>query len=256
MEDSYSLNLNGKVAIVTGASSGIGEATALALAEAGAQTVLAARRIDRLQKLASKIAERGGKALAIRTDVTQKENLERMVQETLASFGQIDILVNNAGILDMKDFLALTDQDWQKILDVNLRGYFWAAQLVSKEMEKRRSGKIINIASIAGLAAFPQITVYNISKAAVIMLTKSLATELGPFGIMVNAIAPGVIETEMTKGLLADEKTRNSFLSKIPLGRVGRAEEIASAVLFLASDLASYFNGSVLVVDGGWTAHL
>jgi NAD(P)-dependent dehydrogenase (short-subunit alcohol dehydrogenase family) len=250
------LDLNGKSAIVTGSSSGIGRSIALYLAKAGANVTLAARRVERLEELAKEIEKMGQKVLPIQTDVTKKEDIQKMVAETVKKFGKVDILVNNAGILEYKNFLEIDDENWNKILDVNLRGYFWAAQEAAREMAKKKYGKIVNIASIAGFAAFPQITVYNISKAAVIMLTKSMATELGSLGINVNAIAPGVIETEMTEGMLKDPKTVQSFLAKIPLGKTGKPEDIAGAALFLASDLSSYMTGEVVVVDGGWTCHL
>ncbi len=250
------LNLKDKVAIVTGASSGIGRATAFFLAKAGVDVVLAARRVEKLEEVAKEIEEMGQKALPIKVDVTEKQDIEKMVSETIKKFGKIDILVNNAGVLDSKNFLEIDDESWNKVLDVNLRGYLWTAQEAAKEMIKNKSGKIINIASIAGLGAFPQITAYNVSKAAVIMLTKSMATELGPLGINVNAVAPGVIETEMTEGMLKNPKTVQGFLTKIPLGKTGKAENIASVVAFLASDLTDYMTGTTLVVDGGWTAHL
>jgi len=250
------LDLKGKIAIVTGASSGIGRSIALYLAKAGADVTLAARRVERLEELAKEIEKMGQRALSIQTDVTKKEDIQKMITETVKKFGRVDILVNNAGVLDFKNFLEIDDESWNKILNVNLRGYFWTAQEAAKEMVKKKYGKIINIASIAGLAAFPQITVYNISKAAVIMLTKSMAAELGPFNINVNTIAPGVIETEMTEAMLKDEKTVSGFLAKIPLGRFGKPEDIASVALFLASDLSSYMTGETVVVDGGWICHL
>jgi len=250
------LNLKGKVAIVTGASSGIGRATAIFLAKAGADVVLAARKIEKLQEVASEIEKIGQKALAIQVNVLQKPDIQKMVAQTKEKLGKVDILVNNAGVLEYKNFLEIDDEHWNKILNVNLRGYLWCAQEAAKEMSKNKSGKIINIASIAGLGAFPQITAYNVSKAAIIMLTKSMATELGSLKINVNAVAPGIIETEMTQGMLKDEKTIQGFLSKVPLARTGKAEDIASVVAFLASDLSSYITGGTVVVDGGWTAHL
>lgn len=250
------LNLAGKTAIITGASSGIGKTTALFLAKAGADVVLAARRIEKLEEVAKEIEKTRQKALPVQVDVSQKSDIQKMVSQTVEKLGKVDILINNAGVLEYKDFLEIDDEHWNKILDVNLRGYLWCAQEATKEMAKNKSGKIINIASIAGLAAFPQITTYNVSKAAVIMLTKSMATELGPMRINVNAVAPGIIETEMTEGMLKDPKTVEGFLTKVPLGRTGKAEDIASAVAFLASDLANYMTGTVVVVDGGWTCHL
>lgn len=253
---SVELTLKDKTAIVTGSSSGIGHAIALYLAKAGAIVTLAARRIERLKKVVWEIEKMGGKALPLKIDVREKADIQKMVTETVRQFGRVDILVNNAGILDFKKFLEIDDQSWDQILDVNLRGYFWAAQEVAKEMAKKKSGRIINIASIAGFCAFPQITVYNVSKAGIIMLTKSIAAELGPLGINVNAIAPGLIETEMTEGMLKNPKTAEELLTKIPLARTGKPEDIASVVLFLASDLSSYMTGETVIVDGGWICHL
>ena len=250
------LNLKDKIAIVTGASSGIGKATAFSLAKSGANVVLAARRVEKLETIAQEIEKLGQKALPLKVDVTEHNDIQKMVDETLKQWGKIDILVNNAGVLEFKNFLEIDTTHWEKILNTNLRGYLWTAQAVAHKMVAEKKGKIVNIASIAGLAAFPQITAYNISKAAVIMLTKSMALELGPAGINVNAIAPGIIETEMTEGMLKDPKTTQNFLSKIPLARVGKAEDIAAAVLFLASDLSNYLTGETLVIDGGWTCHL
>ncbi|MCX6806681.1 MAG: 3-oxoacyl-ACP reductase FabG [Candidatus Berkelbacteria bacterium] len=250
------LNLNGKTAIVTGASSGIGKGIAQYLAKAGANITLAARRLEKLQELAKEIESNGQKTLPIKVDVTQKEDIQKMVAETIKHFGKVDILVNNAGILEYKNFLEVDEKNWNDVLNVNLRGYLWAGQEAAKEMAKNKSGKIINIASIAGFAAFPQITVYNISKAGVIMLTKSMAAELGPVGINVNAIAPGLIETEMTQDILKDPKTAEGFLAKIPVGRTGKPEDIAGVAAFLASDLSNYVSGETIVVDGGWICHL
>jgi NAD(P)-dependent dehydrogenase (short-subunit alcohol dehydrogenase family) len=250
------ISLENKTAIVTGSSSGIGRAISIYLAKAGASVALAARRVEKLEEVANEIEKIGQKALPIQVDVTVRQDIQKMVAETIKQFGKIDILVNNAGVLDFKNFLEIDDENWNKILSVNLRGYLWTAQAVAKEMISKKQGKIVNIASVAGISAFPQITMYNISKAAVIMLTKSMALELGPLGINVNAIAPGIIETEMTEEMLKDPKTIQGFLSKIPLGRTGKAEDIAGAALFLSSELSNYMTGETVVVDGGWTCHL
>ena len=250
------ISLENKTAIVTGSSSGIGRAISIYLAKAGASVALAARRVEKLEEVANEIEKIGQKALPIQVDVTVRQDIQKMVAETIKQFGKIDILVNNAGVLDFKNFLEIDDENWNKILNVNLRGYLWTAQAVAKEMISKKQGKIINIASVAGISAFPQITMYNISKAAVIMLTKSMALELGPLGINVNAIAPGIIETEMTEGMLKDQKTVQGFLSKIPLSRTGKAEDIAGVAVFLSSKLSDYMTGETVVVDGGWTCHL
>ncbi len=250
------LGLKGKVAIVTGASSGIGEATALRLAEAGCSVVLAARREGRIKKLELRIKKNGGKVLGVVTDVTKKEDVENLVRVTLKKFGKIDILVNNAGILEMEPFLQITDASFQRVMDTNLRGYLWVGQAVARVMAKQKSGRIINVSSIAGYGAFSGITSYNLSKAAIVMLTKNMATELGPLGIAVNGLAPGVIVTEMTTGMLSDKKQVKGFLEKIPLKRLGEGVDMANTIIFLASDLCSYTTGHTVISDGGWTAHL
>lgn len=250
------LGLKDKVVIITGASSGIGYYTALRFAEAGAKVVVAARRADKLQKLATKIKKIGGKVLVVPTDMLDKKQVANLISTTVKRFKKIDILVNNAGVLEFHEFLKISDESWEKILNVNVRGYMWAGQMVASEMAKKKKGAIINISSIAAFAAFPQITAYNISKAAIIMLTKNMANELGSLGIRVNAVCPGIIETEMTAGMLSDPKQVKGFLTKTPLGRVGQGIDIADPTLFLASDMSSYITGIALVVDGGWICHL
>lgn len=250
-------DLTGQVAVVTGASSGIGRASSLALARRGARVTLAARRIERLNEVAREIKAGGGEALAVKTDVLKKAEIENMVEKTVERWGRVDILLNNAGIAVFKPFLEMTEKEWDQTLDVNLKGYFLCAQAAAREMAKRKYGRIINIASVASGqvgVGFPLVAHYCASKGGIVALTEALATELAPMGITVNAIAPGLIETEMTAGIMKDEKGLQTFLQRIPLRRVGRAEEIADTVVFLASKENSYMSGAMVVVDGGWLA--
>lgn len=250
-------DLTGKVAFITGASSGIGRATALALANQGAKVAVAARRLDRLQALVAEIKNRGKDALAIQMDVTKKEDITRAITETVKTFGKLDILVNNAGVADFASFLDMTEEQWDKTIDTNLKGYFLVAQAAARHMAKNKWGRIIMISSIASAGVgvgFPQIAQYCASKGGVIGLTESMADELAPMGILVNAIGPGVIESEMTEGMLKDPKQAEALLARAPLKRAGKPEEIAAAVVYLASNEASYTTGATLYVDGGWLA--
>ncbi len=250
-------DLSGKVALVTGASSGIGRASAMALASQGAKVAVAARRLDKLQALAAEIKNHGKEALAVEMDVTKKEQITAAVAQTVNAFGRLDILLNNAGVAEFAAFDAMTEEQWDKTLDTNLKGYFLVAQTATREMVKHKWGRIINIASIASAGigvGFPQIAQYCASKGGVIGLTEALADELAPMGILVNAIGPGVIETEMTEGMLKDPKQAEVLLSRAPLKRAGKPEEIAAAVVFFASEESSYITGATLYVDGGWLA--
>jgi NAD(P)-dependent dehydrogenase (short-subunit alcohol dehydrogenase family) len=250
-------DLTGQVAIVTGASSGIGRASALALTRQGAKVTLVARRVKRLEEIKKEIEKMGGEALVVKTDVLVKDEIENMVKKTVEKWSRVDILLNNAGIAIMKPFLELTQEDWDRTLEVNLRGQFLCAQAVAREMKKQKSGRIINVASVAsgqqgiGTAGAAH---YCASKGGVTALTEALAVELAPFNINVNCIAPGLIETEMTEGILRDEQMKKALLTKIPKGRPGKVEEIANVVVFLASHEAEYVNGVMWVVDGGWLA--
>lgn len=246
-------DLTGKVALVTGASSGIGWASAIALASQGAQVVVAARRKDKLTNLVTNITTSGHQAVAIVTDVTKRSQVDAAVEKAVTTFGQLDILVNNAGVLDYSSFLDLQEASWDNIIDTNLKGYFYAAQTAARHMAKQKRGRIINIASIAsgGVGVgFPMISHYVASKGGIIGLTEALAGELGPLGITVNAIGPGGVETEMTQGMSEDQK--KSLTARLPIQRMGKAEEIAAAVVYFASDEAAYTTGATLYVDGGW----
>lgn len=251
-------DLTGKIALVTGASSGIGRASALALAKQGATVVVAARRVDKLQTLAKEIVAMGRESLPVVMDVTKKETIISAVAKTIDMYGKIDILVNNAGVAEFASFLDLTEEQWDKTIDTNLKGYFLVAQVAAREMAKHKWGRIINIASIAsgGVGVgFPSIAHYCASKGGIVAMTEAMAIELAPMGILVNCIGPGIIETEMTEGMLKDPKQAEALLSRAPLKRAGKAEEIATAVVYFASNEASYTTGSILYVDGGWLAN-
>lgn len=250
-------NLSDKVALITGASSGIGAGCAKVLASQGATVVLAARRADKLNKLAQEISDNGGKAMVVEFDVLSKESIDKGVSQVVEKYQKIDILVNNAGVVSNFSVVDMKEEDWDKVLDTNIKGDFLVTQRVVKEMMKNKKGRIVNISSIAmggqGVG-FPYASHYCASKGAVVAYTESLSAELAPFGILVNCVAPGVIQSEMTQGMIDNPQQLAGFMSRIPLKRVGTPEEIAAAVVFLASDEASYVTGSTLVVDGGWLA--
>lgn len=250
-------DLTGKVAFVTGASSGIGKASAIALADQGAKVAVAARRIDRLNALVEEIKAKGHEALAVQMDVTKKEDILNAINQTVQAYSRLDILVNNAGVAEFVPFLDMTEQQWDKTIDTNLKGYFLVAQEAAREMAKNTWGRIINIASIAsgGVGVgFPSVAHYCASKGGIVAMTEALADELAPMGILVNCIGPGVIETEMTQDILKDPAQAKVFLSRVPLKRAGKPEEIAGAVVYLASNESSYTTGSTLYIDGGWLA--
>jgi len=250
-------DLSGQVAIVTGASSGIGAASAKALVSQGAKVTLAARRQERLNQVAREVTDLGGETLVIQTDVSQKTQIEEMIRQTVAKWGKIDILLNNAGIAHFAPFLEMTEEQWDETLDINLKGQFLVAQAVAREMVKNKYGRIINIASIASGqtgVGFPNIAHYCASKGGVAAMTEALAVELAACGVNVNAIAPGIISTEMTAQIESDPQSLQGFLVRIPKGRVGKPEDVANTVVFLASKEADYVTGALWVVDGGYLA--
>ena len=249
--------LNGKVVIITGARKGMGRSHALLLAKAGAKVVVADISKEDCQKVVDEIKKNKGEATAVKCDVTKKEEVESMVKQAVAKWGKVDILVNNAGICQFKLFLELTEEEWNRTLNINLKGYFLCAQAAAKEMVKQKSGVIVNIASIAmgqvGVG-FPTLAHYSASKGGIVAMTETLALELAPYNIRVNAIAPGAIDTPMVESTKADPKTMEATLSRIPLHRMGKPEEVSNLVLFLASGTSSYMTGSTVVIDGGWLA--
>lgn len=248
------MRLSDKTAIVTGARRGIGRAIALALAKEGANVVVSDISQEDCQKVVDEIEKLGMKGLALKCDVSSRDDVENMVKRTVAEFGRVDILVNNAGILTFKPFLELTDEDWDKTLNVNLKGQFLCARAAAKVMAKNKWGRIINIASISSGGcgiAFPLIAHYTASKGGVVALTEALALELTPQGVNVNAICPGAIDTDMAKGTKESGQLAQ-VLARIPKGRLGQPEEIASLAVFLASEESDYISGAAIVIDGGW----
>jgi 3-oxoacyl-[acyl-carrier protein] reductase len=243
------LELLGKVALVTGGAQGIGRAIALLLAQKGADIVVSDINLEKAEGTAKEIEAIGRRAMAIRTDVANTNDVEHMVQAVLEKFGQIDILVNNAGIARDKLILRMTEEDWDAVLNVNLKGTFNCTKAVIRHMSKQRKGKIVNIASVVGEMGNAGQANYSASKAGVIGFTKTMAREFAQRGINVNAIAPGYIETPMTDVL--PEKTKAELRRMIPMERLGRPEDVAEAVLFLVSEVSSYITGQVLNVNGG-----
>ncbi len=243
------MKLTGKVALVTGAAQGIGRAIALLLAQNGADVVISDVNLAKAEETAKEIEGAGRRAMPVRVDVSRAEEVEGMVQAILDRFGHIDILVNNAGIARDKLILRMTEEDWNAVLDVNLKGTFHCTKAVVRHMSKQRSGKIVSIASVVGEMGNAGQANYSASKAGVIGLTKTVAREFAQRGINVNAIAPGYIETAMTEAL--PEKAKEELKRQIPLDRLGRPEDVAEAVLFLVSESASYITGQVLNVNGG-----
>ncbi len=252
MDDLF--GLNGKVAVVTGASRGLGQAIALGYAKYGAKLVVS--DVLDVSETVKKIEEIGGEAVGLMVDVSSRERVKGMFLAAEERFGGVDVLVNNAGILRSAPAESLWDEDWDKVLQVNLKSQFIAAQEVFPFLKKRGGGRIINIASIAGLLAFNQSIPYNSSKGGVVMLTKSLALEWAQHNILVNAICPGIFLTGMTNDMLGQESFRDMVKSKVPMARHAVPEELVGAAIYLASKAGSYTNGQALVVDGGWTCHL
>lgn len=247
-------SLKGKVAIVTGASRGFGEAIAIGLAEAGADVVLAARTESALQAVAAKIEALGRRALVVPTDMMDKAAIESLADRTIEAFGKVDILVNNAGFGDSIPFLKMPEGEWDKVLDLNLKGYFLATQAIGKHMFKARAGRIINISSAMGEHPLPYLTHYAASKAGINAMTKSLALEWANRGITVNAIAPSYFETDMTESSRQNEQANALIMSKTPLSRYGKVEELIGLVIYLACDNSSYMTGAIIPLDGGWSA--
>lgn len=243
------MSLAQKTAIVTGGSRGIGRVIALRLAELGASVVLTGRSADSLDAVAGQIKEAGGSALPVVCDVTSGDDVDRLVSTTLDEFGRVDILVNNAGITRDSLLMRMSESDWQAVLDTNLTGVYRCTKAVLRPMLKQRSGRIISISSVVGLMGNPGQANYAAAKAALLGFSKSVAREVASRGITVNVVVPGYIDTEMTAVLTPEQKER--ILSGIPLGRMGRPEDIAHAVAFLASDEAGYITGQRIVVDGG-----
>ena len=246
-------DLTGKAAIVTGGAMGIGQGIALRLAEAGAAVMITDINLEAADNTVNQIRSKGGKAEAINADASSAADARRAVQETLQAFGRLDILVNNAGIYPFAPALQVTEELWDKVVDINLKGLFFYTQAAAQEMmNEGHSGKIINIASIDALHPTGNLVHYDASKGGVVMVTKALALEFGPHNITVNAIAPGGIQTPGAGGSSIPDEFLQAFTAKIPLRRMGVPDDIARVVVFLASGAADYMTGSLVVVDGGF----
>jgi NAD(P)-dependent dehydrogenase (short-subunit alcohol dehydrogenase family) len=248
-------DVDGRVAVVTGASSGIGVAMAAGLAAAGARVVIAARRGDRLESLARELSEKGAEVVPQVCDVARREDVEALAAATLERFGRVDVLVNNAGITEVVPAESESMDSFERVVSVNLTGAFQCCQLFGRAMLEQGSGSIINVASVLGLVGAGQIpqASYSASKGALVNLTRELAAQWARRGVRVNAIAPAWFETEMTGDMFSDERSKAWINKRTPMGRAGVADELVGPLLFLASDAASYVTGHILTVDGGWT---
>jgi gluconate 5-dehydrogenase len=249
-------NVRGQTAIVTGASSGLGMTFAEALAECGANVVLAARRIERLEKLADTLARKyDAKVIPVKTDVSQESDVLGMVNTAIERFGSLEILVNNAGIASLSPSVDMSVEEWKRVIDINLTGVFLCARTAAREMIKKNYGKIVNIASIYGAVGdIFHAAPYYASKGAVINLTRAFAIEWAQYKINVNAIAPGFFPSEMTEQVFKDENALKHILSRTPLGRTGEPSDLKTVLLYLASQASNYVTGQTIFVDGGWTA--
>lgn len=245
-------DLMGKTAVVTGAGRGIGRAIALRLATSGAKTVVTDIDGAGCEQVLKEIRYSGGNGDALKLDVSAEQEIKAVMAEVMQRFGRIDILVNNAGIYVQKEIEDMATEDIDRVISVNLRGSLLCAKYVLPGMKKNNYGKIVSIASIAGFVGFPASALHSATKGALVAVTRDLAMNYAKYGINVNAIAPGIIETPMTEELLKNRAERNALLRNIPYGRVGSTADIANGVAFLVSDESEYITGQTLVIDGGW----
>lgn len=247
------MRLKDKVAIITGGGTGIGQAIAIMFAKEGASVAVCGRRIQPLQGTVDLIHKAGGEAIFYKADISSSKQIQDFVEVVLMKFGQIDVLVNNAGIYTKDDVEFLDEKEWDKVMSIDAKGVFLMSKAIIPHMIKRDSGKIINIASIAGLLGFEKSAAYCAAKGAVVNLTRQMALDYASHGINVNVIAPGIIESDMTKVVLEKKNTRESMLEKTPIGRIGTPQDIAYAATYLASNESDFVVGQTIIVDGGWT---
>ena len=248
------MRLEGQVAIVTGAGQGIGRAVALTLAREGATVVVNDIDLEKAEKVAEEVSAQGGQALPVQADVSVGDEVNNLVEKTLDSYKRVDILVNNAGVAKMTRFLELTEAEWDRTMNINIKGQFLCSKAVIAQMIKQKRGKIVNIASLAAHIGAPGLAAYGASKGGVVQLTKALAVELGKYNIMVNAVSPGLTLTDLIKSAVKDRPDFIEGIDRIPLRRAAEPEDIANAVLFLASSESDYITGQVIIVDGGLMA--
>ncbi|MCX7982969.1 MAG: 3-oxoacyl-ACP reductase FabG [Syntrophales bacterium] len=248
---SVKFNFEGQVAIVTGGGRGIGKAIALGLADSGAQVVVAARTQTEIEQVAKEIEARGGKAMAVATDLTVTAQIEALVQETIKVFGRIDILVNNAARSFLRSLMDLREDGWDKVYNTNVKAVWLLSRMVAKHMMEQKYGRIINITTVGAEKAELGMAAYGSSKAALKMLTRCMAREWAPFGILVNAVGPTLTRTEFSRPLWSNPELAKHVAAAIPLGRIAEPEDIVGAVLFLASDAANFITGQTIYVDGG-----
>lgn len=244
----------GKAALITGASAGIGQAIARAFMAEGANLVVVARRGERLDELVQAAAQHGVRCIGVVGDVREEATAQAAVTQAVEAFGRIDILVNNAGVNIPKLALDVTEADWDRVLDINLKGLFFTTQAVGRVMVEQKAGKIVNIASQMGVVGYWKRAAYCSSKAGVVNLTRVLAFEWAQYGIRVNAIGPTFVDTPLTRPMFEDAEFKADVLGRIPLGQLARPEDIACAVVYLASPASDMVTGHTLLVDGGWTA--
>lgn len=248
------LSLEGKHALVFGGTSGLGKSISTGLAEAGADVVPVSRRAAEVAKMAAEIRALGKRTLELTADVTSREDIQKVIDRMVQEFGRIDILVNCAGTTKKIASLDLSDEDWNRVMDINLKGTWFTCQMVGRQMKKQQYGRIINIASIGGFQTLHEATAYAASKGAVVMLTRNLGAEWTKYNITVNAIAPGVFETPLNRELINLPERKSSIMAHTPMKRFGNLEEIKGVAIFLASDAASFVTAEVISVDGGFMA--
>lgn len=245
------MRLNGQVAVVTGAGRGLGKEIALALSSAGADIGIMARTKSQLEETAREIEAYGRKALVIPIDVAKSAEVDHAIEHVTQNLGPVDILVNNAGITEQKPLVKMSDEDWHRVMGINIDGPFFLCRAVGRQMIARKKGKIINIGSVLGMVGYKRFASYSTSKGALLQFTRSLALEWAKYSINVNAIALGWFLTEMNAAAMSDEKIREAHVSRIPLGRLGHTREIGPLVIYLASPASDFMTGSVIVMDGG-----